>query len=167
MTQIRPATRADLPLLHPVIERAYRGDAARAGWTHEADMVDGERTDMETLTAIVDDPGSRLLLALDGDAILGCVHVEDRGSGRSYLGLLCVDPLLQAAGLGTHLIEAAEETARTLFRANTMEMTVITRRAELIAYYERRGYAATGELREFPVPMDPPLHLGVLAKSLL
>ena len=29
-------------------------------------------------------------------------------------------------------------------------MTVIAQRAELIAWYERRGYARTGEARPFP-----------------
>lgn len=35
---IRPATHADLPALHAVIERADRGDSARQGWTFEADL---------------------------------------------------------------------------------------------------------------------------------
>src|SRR5689334_687612 len=97
---VRPATRADLPALHPVIERAYRGDAARAGWTHEADLVTGERTDIETLQGTVDSPDSRLLIALDGETALGCVQVVSKGKRLAYLGLLCVDPLLQSAGLG-------------------------------------------------------------------
>jgi ribosomal protein S18 acetylase RimI-like enzyme len=165
MPTIRPATHEDLPRLHPVIERAYRGESARLGWSNEADLVEGERTDIATLTAIVDDPASRLLVALEGDAVLGCVHVQDCGDGLAYLGLLCVDPLLQTGGLGKKLIEAAEATARG-FGCTAMEMAVITRRAELIAFYERRGYALTGELRPFPVPMDPPLEMCVLVKPL-
>ncbi len=35
-----------------------------------------------------------------------------------------------------------------------MEMTVISQRAELIAFYERRGYELTGETRPFPAT-DP------------
>ena len=167
MPIIRPATNADLPSLHPVIERAYRGEAARAGWTHEADLiVEGERTDLDTLAAIVTDPGSRLLMALDGDMPIGCVHVSDRGEGLAYLGLLCVDPTLQAAGLGRRLIEAAETTARDSFDCDRIEMTVIDRRAELITWYERRGYTATEERRPFPIALDPPLFLQVLVKPL-
>lgn len=167
MPSIRPATRADLPRLHPVIERAYRGESAKAGWTNEAGLdIPGTRTDLETLTALVDNPASRLLIAEQGDTVLGCVHIERKGDGLAYLGLLCIDPALQAGGIGKQLIQAAEDTARNTFHADTMEMTVITVREELIAYYERRGYARTGELRPFPVPMDPPLFLGVLAKPL-
>jgi GNAT superfamily N-acetyltransferase len=163
---IRPATRADLPALHPVIERAYRGDAARLGWTHEADLVTGERTDVDTLANIVDDPASRLLIAFDGDTPLGCVHVADKGNGVAYLGLLCVEPGLQSGGVGGRLVDAAETFARETFAAATMEMTVIERRAELIAWYERRGYAPSGEKRDFPVPLDPPLFLTVLTHRL-
>jgi predicted N-acetyltransferase YhbS len=165
-TVIRPATRADLPALHPVIERAYRGEASRVGWTHEADLVEGARTDIATLTGLIEAPGSALLIALDGEAVLGCVNVASRGDGLAYLGLLCVEPRLQSSGTGGRLVDAAETLARDTYGAHRMEMTVIDRRSELMAWYVRRGYAATGERRDFPVPMTPPLFLAVLAKPL-
>ena len=163
---IRQTTRADLPHLHAVIERAYRGDAARGGWTHEADLLDGTRTDLAALEAILASPAERLLIAEREEKIVGCVQVSDRGGGIAYLGLLCVDPSLQAEGLGRRLIAAAEAEARAAFTATTIEMTVIDKRIELIAYYERRGYALTGERRPFPIPLDPPLSMVVLAKEL-
>lgn len=166
MLTIRPATPSDLPSLHPVIERAYRGESAKAGWTHEADLLEGERTDLATLLAIVDDPDQALLMALDGETPIGSVQVSNRGGGIAYLGLLCVDPTLQAGGTGKLLIAAAEDFARSQFAATAMEMTVIDSRTELIAYYERRGYAASGEKRDFPVPLDPPLYMTVLVKPL-
>ena len=162
---IRPATEADLPRLHPVVERAYRGDSARAGWTHEADLVSGERTDLETLRSLLDGD-SRLLIAREGEAVLGCVNVSSRGDGLAYLGLLCVDPTLQAGGIGRQLMAAAEATARETFAATQIEMTVIDRRAELIGWYVRHGYAPSGETRPFPVPLDPPLSMVVLVKPL-
>jgi len=165
MLTIRPAVEADLSRLHPIVERAYRGDSARAGWTHEADLVSGERTDIETLRSLLDG-NSRLLIALDGETILGCVNVADRGDGLAYLGLLCVDPQLQAGGIGRKLVAAAEETARDIFAATHIEMTVIDRRLELIAWYVRHGYVASGEARPFPIPLDPPLSMVVLVKPL-
>jgi GNAT superfamily N-acetyltransferase len=165
MTLIRPATSADLAALHPVVERAYRGDSARRGWTHEADLLSDQRTDLETLATLIDGP-SRLLLALDDATIIGCVNVADRGNALAYLGLLCVDPLVQARGTGKALIAAAEATARDIFAATRIEMTVIDRRAELIAWYVRHGYAQSGETRPFPVAIDPPLTMTVLVKSL-
>jgi ribosomal protein S18 acetylase RimI-like enzyme len=165
MIAIRPATHADLPDLHPVIERAYRGITARAGWTHEADLVTGERTDIATLAALLTGY-SRLLVALDCDTILGCVNISDSGGGLAYLGLLCVDPQWQAGGIGKQLMRAAENTARDSFAASRIEMAVIERRTELIAWYIRHGYAPTGEMRPFPVPLDPPLSMTVLVKRL-
>ncbi len=164
---IAPALPADLAPLHGVIERAYRGDSARQGWTHEADLLDGKRTDLATLTAILlDAPAEILLVAKRDGAPIGCVQVSDRGNGRCYLGLLCIDPALQAGGLGKLLLLAAEDAARTRFGASEMEMTVIDRRAELIAYYQRRGYALTDERRPFPIDVVPPLRMVVLVKPL-
>ncbi len=162
---IRPALEADLPHLHPVVERAYRGDSARAGWTHEADLVSGERTDLESLRSLLEGD-SRLLIAFDGKAVLGCVNISSRGDGLAYLGLLCVDPTLQAGGIGRKLVAAAETLARDAFGATQIEMTVIDRRAELIAWYVRHGYEPSGETRPFPVPLDPPLSMVVLVKPL-
>ena len=161
----RVARRDDLATLQPLIQRAYRGDDARAGWTHEADLLDGERIGVAELGAMIADPAERLLVGFDGERMVGCVRVANSGGGLAYLGLLCVDPLLQAGGYGKQLIAAAEATAREEFGADRIEMTVIDSRAELIAFYERRGYAHVGT-RAFPVVLDPPLHMVVLEKKL-
>jgi GNAT superfamily N-acetyltransferase len=163
---VRVADKDDLPALHPVIERAYRGDSARQGWTHEADLLSGERITFDELRALFDQPGHRLLVAERGGMPVGCVSLTARGGGLVYLGLLCVDPLAQAGGIGKAIIAAAERIAREELAANRMEMTVITQRRELIAYYERRGFGRTGEMRPFPAPVDPPLHMAVLEKRL-
>jgi N-acetylglutamate synthase-like GNAT family acetyltransferase len=164
---IRAATHEDLPALHPVIERAYRGESARQGWTHEADLLEGQRTDLETLEAIVADPAQRLLIAEQDGTVIGCVNLTDKGDGLAYLGLLCIDPALQAAGAGRQLLAAAEACARDELHADRIEMTVIDVRPRLIAWYERRGYARTGERRDFVFPVDPPLFMTVLVKSLV
>ena len=163
---VRIAGPADLPRLHPVIERAYRGDSARQGWTHEADLLSGERIDDDTLQAMIADPAQILLIAEQGDVALGCVSLTARGDGLVYLGLLCVDPTRQAGGIGKAIIAAAEKLSRDTLDADRIEMTVIDSRIELIAYYERRGFVRTGERRPFPVEVDPPLSMVVLEKAL-
>jgi len=174
---IRPAQRPDIPALHALVESAYRGDSARQGWTHEADLLDGQRTDAEMLGAIIDDPNQQILVAveesLDGAAIIGCVQIARKDHGKAYLGLLSVSPALQARGLGKQLITAAEDAAAADFGAQVMEMTVIRRRSELVAYYQRRGYSPTGEERPFPVgdvrfglPKTSDLTFVVLAKNI-
>jgi GNAT superfamily N-acetyltransferase len=162
---VRVARRDALATLQPLIQRAYRGDDARAGWTHEADLLDGERIGVDELEAMIADPAERLLVGFDDDRMVGCVRVASSGNGLAYLGLLCVDPLLQTGGHGKQLIAAAEVTAHREFAADRIEMTVIDRRAELIAFYERRGYAQVGT-RDFPIVLDPPLHMVVLEKPL-
>ena len=149
---VRAATLADLEALHGLIERAYRGDAARVGWTHEADLLGGQRTDVDDLRSILTDPARVMLAAEDGDALIGCVQIFDEGEGSSYLGMLSIEPSRQAGGLGRFMIAAAEAEAVARFGARRMTMTVIRQRAELIAWYERRGYALTGV--EEPFPLD-------------
>lgn len=174
MISVRLATPADVPAIHKLVESAYRGDSARAGWTHEADLLDGQRTDREALTAIIADPDQRLLLAVDDDGgVAGCVVIAMAAGDRAYLGMLSVDPVRQAGGLGRRLMAEAEAAAIAHFGARTMEMTVIRQRHELIAYYERRGYARTGEERPFPMddarfglPRMRDLAFVVLAKPL-
>lgn len=165
-TVIRLAHADDLPRLRALVERAYRGDSARGGWTHEADLLDDERTSDAVLAATLADRRARVLVAEADRALIGTVTVSDCGDGLAYLGMLCVDPVLQAGGLGRKLVAAAEAEAHRAFSAQTMEMTVIDRRRELIAWYERRGYAQSGETRPFPVPGEHPFAMVVLTKGI-
>lgn len=171
---IRAAQTDDIPALHALIESAYRGDAARAGWTHEADLLGGQRIDLEGLADILADPDQYLLIATRADGTAaGCVEVTDKTPGLAYLGMLSVTPHGQAQGLGKRLISAAEQFARDQLGAARMEMTVIRQRSELISYYIRRGYQPTGEERPFPygdarfgAPRTDDLAFVVLARTL-
>ena len=151
---LEPAAPDDLPALHALIESAYRGDSARTGWSHEADLLDGQRTDLDALDTMLGDLAQHLLVLRDNDVLRACVALTDKGAGLVYLGMLTVDPARQSAGLGRMILAAAEDHAAAHFAANRIEMTVIAQREELIAWYERRGYARTGEQR--PFPLDDP-----------
>ncbi|WP_353230081.1 GNAT family N-acetyltransferase [Novosphingobium sp.] len=163
---VRYATADNVPTLRALVERAYRGDSARTGWTHEADLLDDERTTHADLTATIADPASRVLLGYHDNVLIGTVTITDCGGSLSYLGMLCVDPACQAGGIGSALIAAAEQAAQREFGAQTMEMTVIDRRADVIAWYQRRGYRDSGEVRPFPVPGDHPFAMVVLTRDL-
>ena len=164
--KLRDATADDLPDLHALIESAYRGESARRGWSHEADLLDGQRTQLAELEAMLANPAQHLLLFHDGERPASCVALTDKGSGLVYLGLLTVGPARQASGLGRMMLAAAEDHARDDLGASRIEMTVIGLRAELIAWYERRGYAASGERRPFPIEGHDELEFVVLEKSL-
>ncbi|AKH41868.2 putative N-acetyltransferase YhbS [Altererythrobacter atlanticus] len=151
---IRKAQEQDIPALHKLVESAYRGDSAKRGWTHEADLLGGQRTDVAALREIIGHTDQVILLAMDGADIAGCVQLVRVDEAIAYLGLLTVDPDRQAAGLGKILINEAERFAAGNWQARAMEMTVIRQRGELIAYYQRRGYVLTEERR--PFPLDDP-----------
>jgi ribosomal protein S18 acetylase RimI-like enzyme len=163
--RIAEAAAIDAPALKALLEAAYRGDSARQGWNHEADILDDERTSLEELESLLADPAVTILSARDGERLIGCVAVTRKGAALAYLGMLCVLPTLQSSGLGRKLLDAAEDLARSEGIA-AMEMTVIDSRASLIAWYVRRGYALTGERRPFPVLRDPPVTFVVLEKPL-
>lgn len=151
-TLISPATQADIPALNDLVNSAYRGDSSRRGWTTEADLLDGIRTDETGLAFMLANPQATILKYEQDGLLIGCVYLEKKGD-RLYLGMLTVSPDAQAGGIGKQLMVAAEQTARD-WQCRAMKMTVIPQRHELIAFYERRGYQPTGETEAFP--MDDP-----------
>jgi len=168
----RSATAADVPALVPLVTSAYRGEASRAGWTTEADILDGNRIVPEVLLDDLSRPRSRIVLAERNSDLVGCAHVEARGEA-GYFGMFAVRPTLQAAGLGRAILAEAERIARVEWRVQRMRMTVIDLRVELIAWYERRGYRRTGETVPFPatdprfgLPKRDDLRFAVLEKEL-
>jgi len=145
----RPARIEDVPALVTLIDSAYRGDASRAGWTTEADMLEGQRTDPDGVLTVIEKPDSRLITGWSGDELVACCQLEHRGA-HVYFGMFAVRPTLQGAGLGKVVIAEAERFARDEWEAAEMHMTVISLREELIAWYIRRGYTRTGEMSPFP-----------------
>ena len=87
---------------------------------------------------LAETPGARLMLVKAGDEIRGTVWLEPKTPEVWYLGMLVVKPGEQDQGSGRAILAAAEDLARSE-GAKRMEMTVISIRAELIAWYERRG----------------------------
>ncbi|MFF0714288.1 GNAT family N-acetyltransferase [Streptomyces bauhiniae] len=168
----RDATDADVDALVALVESAYRGDASRAGWTTEADILDGQRTDPEGVRQVVKAPDSRLLVVEREGQIVACCQLEHRGT-HAYFGMFAVSPTLQGAGLGKAVMAEAERLARTDWGATEMHMTVISVRDDLIGWYERRGYRRTGEMTPFPygderfgIPRRPDLRFELLVKPL-
>lgn len=193
-----------------LVQSAYRGQPSRAGWTTEADLVAGQRTDIAQVhAALAGEPqDSTLLLAAEpGGQLIGCCQVQRRieppaqdvepaargieppareaqeeeresaagvnGPCGAYFGLFAVSPTRQSAGIGGALLALAEQHAVTHWQAGWMELVVIAQRAELIAWYQRRGYRQTGQNRPFPYddprlgqPMRPDLYFAVLRRSL-
>jgi ribosomal protein S18 acetylase RimI-like enzyme len=146
----RSATSADVDAIAALVNSAYRGDSSRAGWTTEADILGGQRTDAAEISRLVAEDDSAIMLCLRDGELIGSVHLERRDTTTAYIGMLVIKPVLQGQGLGHRFMTEAERFARTKWGASRMRMQVISLRKELIAYYERRGYKRTGETVPFP-----------------
>ena len=168
----RPANHADIPALVALVTSAYRGDVSRQGWTTEADLLDGQRIDPDVLARDIGRARSRILVAERGGEMLACAHVAEE-DGTGYFGMFSVRPDLQGGGVGKAMLAEAERIARAEWQLPTMRMTVIDIRDELIAFYERRGYARTGIKKPFPygderygIPKRADLRFEILEKPL-
>ncbi|WP_026426014.1 GNAT family N-acetyltransferase [Actinokineospora inagensis] len=148
MLTFRRATPADVDTLVALVESAYRGEASRAGWTTEADLLDGQRTDPDGVAEVITAPGSAVLVAEQDGVAVACCHVAAE-DGAGYFGMFAVDPTRQAAGIGRETLTEAERVAAD-WGLPELRMKVLTARPDLIAWYVRRGYRRTGELSPFP-----------------
>lgn len=154
-----------------LVESAYRGDASRAGWTTEADLLGGRRTGADEVGPLVEE-GALLVVEREGH-LIASVLVRRESSERAYLGMLTVRPTAQTNGFGSALLAAAESHACEVLGARALRMTVISVRTELLAWYARRGYVLTGERAPFPYgdprfgePKREDLEFVVLEKTL-
>jgi len=160
----------DVTELNALVNSAYRGESSKQGWTTEADLLGGQRTDEDMLQDMISPSNATMLKAVSKNKIVGCVYLR-QDHDRLYLGMLTVQPTLQSTGIGKQLLKAAEQQARDA-SCRAVYMTVITVRTELIEWYLRNGYTRTDERQPFKVG-DPrygipkqPIEFVVLEKEI-
>ena len=143
------AANEDIAQMEKLVNSAYRGDSSRKGWTTEADLLDGIRTNKDVLSGMINRGDSIVLKCNNAKKqLVGCVYLQKKEE-KLYLGMLTVAPDIQAQGIGKKLLQASEEYAQTQ-QCTAITISVISLRQELIKWYERRGYKATGERKPFP-----------------
>lgn len=170
----RNASAADVDAIVALVESAYRGDSSRQGWTTEADMLDGQRTDSADVVRLIAHVHSRvLLLTRSSGQLRACAHIE-RQKEVCYFGMFSVKPTEQGSGIGRAMLAEGERIARDEWACREMQMTVISIRDELIAWYERRGYQRTAIFKPFPygdarfgLPKRDDLRFEILSKRLI
>jgi predicted N-acetyltransferase YhbS len=130
--QFRIAQSSDAKAITALINAAFR--------QVESFLIDGDRISLEVVQSLFK-KGKFLVAEADG-TLSGCVYVELRGD-RAYLGLLSVHPKLQKAGVGSKLMNAAEERCANA-GCRFMDLQIVNVRRELPAFYHHRGYVETG-----------------------
>jgi len=167
---ITKALLEDIPALTTLINSAYRGESSKKGWTTEAHLLEGKRTDEQEMTEIFLDSKNTILKFTENDTIIGSVLLVEKGH-QLYLGMLTVSPELQNSGIGKKLLAEAENHAKSLGLSSII-MTVISVREELVAWYKRHGYVDTGKREAFPeseihtTVSEVPLEFVYLEKSI-
>jgi ribosomal protein S18 acetylase RimI-like enzyme len=167
MIRFQTATSIHVQELASLVNSAYRGEYSEQGWTTEASILGGQRTDSEKLAAMIAAPLNQIEIAFNDESqkIIGSVHLIQELPDTLYFGMLTVEPTLQTLGLGKKMLEHLENIARG-YKFKRIRFTVIPTRSELIAFYERRGYKATGKFEPFPED-DPKFGLPKVAGLIL
>ncbi|KAL6704604.1 hypothetical protein ACN47E_008001 [Coniothyrium glycines] len=146
----RLATDEDAVPLEQLINAAFRGDRTMQVFL-STDHNSIDVTSVEKLRAKINHPDCAALLAVSEDGIiLAHGSVRKINSSRAWFGMLAVHIEYQKRGLGSRVLAHAEEYASRTWDSTTMEFDVVNTRAELIAWYKKRGYKETGTIIPFP-----------------
>ena len=134
--------------INDLLNLAYRGEK---GWTTENSLVDGDRSTTSDIQLNIEN--SIFLTYKKGGDLVACICL-DEANQQVYIGSFAVHPDYQASGLGKSILSAAEKYAINELNATSFIMTVLSKRTELIAFYERRGYKKTGVNEEYPLHLN-------------
>ena len=173
---LRKAVEADYAEIIDLANLAYRGrEGAVPSWNIEKGIVGGQRLDPSLLREELAAKPNGALLVYREDAdgpLLGTAWLNPESEDIWSMGLLTVRPDLQNQHLGRKLLTAAEDYARER-GAKRMRLGVLHMRDTLIAWYERRGYQATGETEPYPsndsrfgTPLRENLHFLIMDKKI-
>lgn len=102
----------------------------------------------ESLT-ILTDPLREVYLAMDGDRVAGFVVLEMEGAFTGYVKSIFVSPPYRGRGVGAWLMSFVEER---IFRERPNVFLCVSDFNEgARRFYEKLGYEAVGELRDYIV----------------
>ena len=107
-------------------------------------------------------PGNRLIVALDGEAVIGCLQltvihgVAQRGLTRGLIEGVAVASAHRNRGVGSAMLRHAVEAARAA-GCGVVALTSNAARVDARRFYERFGFAAShvGFKLELAPPDDP------------
>jgi len=97
--------------------------------------------------ATVADPTREVWLAREDGTVRGFVIINMRGAFIGYIQTVCVDAGARGSGLGSRLVAFAEE--RIFRETPNVFLCVSSFNPRARALYERLGYDAIGELKDY------------------
>ena len=132
-----------------LLNLAYRG---AQGWTNESHLIGGIRTTADDVKQQIESGESIFILHKMANNLHGCIAVECH-DGVAHIGSFAVAPNCQNMGMGKKLLDVAEAHG-VKQGAHRFKMQVLSTRTELLDFYYRRGYQATGEEVDFPYGLN-------------
>ncbi|TRX91469.1 hypothetical protein FHL15_007693 [Xylaria flabelliformis] len=147
----RLATVADAVPLERLINTAFRNDKTTQVFL-SADHTGVDVTTVPNLIAKINQPDCAVVAVTDSStgSIVAHGSVRKVDDTCAWFGMLAVDVNRQKQGLGAQVLAWAEQYARSEWGSVRMEFDVVNTRADLIAWYNRRGYQPTGKTTPFP-----------------
>jgi len=140
----------DAEEINDLLNLAYRGEQ---GWTNENGLVSGQRSVIDDVESTIKDERSQFLIYRDKTQLVACICLEPKGDDI-YLGSFAVHPQRQSTGIGTAVLNTAEEYATDKFTVKKFVMVVLSERADLISFYARRGYQRNDIKSDYPVHLN-------------
>jgi ribosomal protein S18 acetylase RimI-like enzyme len=105
--------------------------------------------DYEASLRSISDPAKEVYVALLDGKVAGFVVINMHGAFVGYIQSVCVAPGQRGNGIGSALLEYAEQ--RILREAPNVFVCVSSFNSGARRLYERLGYAVVGELRDYIV----------------
>lgn len=105
--------------------------------------------DYNASVEIVSDPSKEVYVAVQDGDVAGFVIINMRGAFTGYIQTVCVAPELRGQGIGSILLNFAEE--RIFKDSPNVFMCVSSFNKDAQRLYERLGYQVVGELTNYIV----------------
>lgn len=103
----------------------------------------------EASLSIIQDPSREVYVARDETGMAGFLILCMTGAFVGYIQTICIDPARRGQGLGSRLVEFAEQ--RILQVSPNIFMCVSSFNLDARRLYERLGYTVVGELTDYIV----------------